>query len=148
MKLVNNAIDTGVGVVRIGWRTSADSGHLYWAFTEGLGDWLGSPSAPAMTLEPGAAFCIEARPEWGGDAHYGRFVELEPNRRVAMKWISRSLGGCESDVAIDLLPIDIGTEVRVEHAGISDQSVRAEVGRFWLAAQRTLDSIIAASKAT
>ncbi len=146
MELVNNAVDTAHGVVRIGWRSSADAGHLYWGFTEGLIDWLGSPTAPVMALEPGAAFCIQTRPEWGGEAHYGRFVELRPGHRVAMKWISRSLGGAESDVTIDLLPASTGTDVRIEHAGIADQDVRAGVGKFWLAAQHTLDSVIAASQ--
>lgn len=146
MKLANNDIDISHGVVRIGWSTTADCGHLYWAFTDGLGDWLGTPSSPSMEVGVGAAFCIDANPEWGGDAHYGRFTELRRDRRITFKWISRSLGGIEAEVAIDLTRSAQGTDVRIEHTGVTDPTARAAVGNFWLETRQALDALISSAQ--
>lgn len=145
MKLVNAQLDTP-HAVRTEWSTTADPGHLFWALTEGLADWLGDAAATTSLLEPGATFCIDAGPEWGGRAHYGRFVELRHNRRIVAKWISESLGGIESDVTIDLEPTDRGTDVCVEHVGPTDSASRADIGRFWLGARHALDEIIFAAQ--
>ncbi len=142
MKLVNTHLDPDPQTVRTEWSTSADCGHLYWALTEGLSDWLGTASSMSMALEPGATFCFEARHEWGGGTHYGRFVELRRNRRIVMKWISETLGGVEADVAIDLVATDLGTDVRVDHIGITESGVRASVERLWLGARHALDTLI------
>ena len=139
-------IDIANGVVRIGWSTAADRGHLYWAFTEGLGDWLGTPSSLSTEIEVGTAFCIDTHPEWGGDAHYGRFTDLQQDRRISMKWMSSSLGGVESDVMIELVRSAPGTDVRIEHSGVADQAARAAVGNFWLETRRALDAVISSAQ--
>ena len=146
MKLVNAERDFHQGVVLTEWSTRAECGHLYWAFTEGLGDWLGEPSSMSVTVEPGVAFCIVARREWGGGAHYGRFVELHQDRRVAMKWIGESLGGVESDVIVELVPTGRGTDVTVVHTGITEPDARATVAALWQGARHALDTIIFSSR--
>jgi uncharacterized protein YndB with AHSA1/START domain len=146
MKLVNAALEADQSIVRIQWSTTANCGHLYWAFTEGLSDWLGAPSSMSTPLEPGAAFCIDAGQEWGGRSHYGRFVQLHQDRRIAMTWISESLGGVESDVVIDLVRADGGTAVCIDHAGVTDPEARASVGSFWLGARHAIDTIIVSAQ--
>lgn len=146
MKLVTSDLDSRHGVVLTEWSTTADCGHLYWAFTEGLCDWLGDPSSMSITVEPGTPFCIDARREWGGGAHYGRFVELHHERRVTMKWISESLGGVESEVVVDLVPTTRGTDVGIAHAGVPDPQARVVVAGFWTAARHALDTIIFSSQ--
>jgi uncharacterized protein YndB with AHSA1/START domain len=146
VKLVNAELDSHHTIVWIEWSTTAECGHLYWAFTEGMSDWLGDPSSMSTVIEPGAAFCIDARREWGGGAHYGRFVELHQDRRIAMKWIAESLGGVESDVVIELVPTAHGTDVSIAHAGVTDPAVRATVGSLWNGARHVLDSIIFSSR--
>lgn len=142
MKLVTTERDSHHGTVLTEWSTTADCGHLYWAFTEGLSDWLGDPSSMSMVVEPGAAFCIDVRREWGGGAHYGRFVSLHRDRRVSMKWIGESFGGVESDVVIDLVTTARGTDVSVSHACVIEPQARAVVASFWTAARHALDTII------
>lgn len=146
MKLVHAERDSDQDVVLTEWSTTADCGHLYWAFTEGLSDWLGEPSSMSTAVEPGVAFCIHARREWGGGVHYGRFVELRQDRRVTMKWIGESLGGVESDVIIELAPSARGTDVTVAHAGITHPDARATVANLWEGARRALDTIISSSQ--
>lgn len=146
MKLVNADRGSRQGAVLTEWSTAADCGHLYWAFTEGLSDWLGDPSSMSMIVGPGAAFCIDARREWGGHAHYGRFVELHQDRRIAMKWICESLGGVESDVIIELQPTARGTDVSIVHAGVTDPDARAMVASLWNGARYALDTVIFSSQ--
>jgi uncharacterized protein YndB with AHSA1/START domain len=146
MKLVNTELDADQTVVWIEWSTTADCGHLFWAFTDGISDWLGDPSSMTTAAEPGVAFCIDARREWGGDAHYGRFVELHQDRRIVMKWIAESLGGVEADIVIELVPTARGTHVSIAHAGVSDPAVRATVGGWWNGARHAIDSLIFSSQ--
>lgn len=146
MKLVKTEPDSHRDIVLTEWSTTADRGHLYWAFTEGLSDWLGDPTSMSMAVEPGMAFCIDVRREWGGGAHYGRFVELHQDRRVAMKWIGESLGGVESDVIVELVPTARGTDVTIVHAGVTDPDARARVTSLWDGARHALDTIIFSSQ--
>lgn len=147
MKLVTTERDSDHGVARTEWSTTAECGHLYWAFTEGLGDWLGEPTSMSVTVESGAAFCIDVKREWGGGAHYGRFVELHQDRRVVMKLIGESLGGVESDVVIELVPSARGTHVSITHTGVTDPEARAVVASLWTGARHALDTIIFSSQA-
>ena len=142
MRLVTTARDSDHGTVLTEWSTTAGCGHLYWAFTEGLSDWLGDPTSMSVVVEPGAVFCIEVKREWGGGAHYGRFVALHQDRRVSMKWIGESLGGVEADVVIDLVSTARGTDVSIAHTGVTDPQARAVVASFWTAARHELDTII------
>ncbi len=146
MKFVNAERDTRHDVVLTEWSTTAACGHLYWAFTEGLGDWLGDPSSMSMAIEAGVAFCIDAKPEWGGGAHYARFVDLRQDRRIEMKWIGESLGGVESDVVIEIWPTARGSAVSIAHAGLPDPAARAMAARLWDGAHRTLEAIIVSSQ--
>ena len=146
MKLVKAELDSHQPVVWTEWSTAAECGPLYWAFTEGIGDWLGRPSSMSTAIEPGAAFCIDAKRKWGGGAHYGRFVDLHQDRRIVMKWIAESLGGVESDVVVELVPTAHGTDVTIAHAGITDPIVRATVAGLWSGARHALDSLVFSSR--
>ncbi len=131
-----------VGVVTVEWSTSVSCGELYWALTEGLADWFAEPATLSIVFDVGAAFFLEAVLHAAAPAHYGRFVELRPERRVAMTWIGESTAGVETDVVIDLVPTRTGAEVCVHHTGLSEPSTRASATAMWERARVALDAII------
>jgi len=53
-------------------------------------------------------------------AHYGRYLALEPNARIATTWMSESTHGLESKLEIKLTEKDGGTELVLEHTGLPD----------------------------
>lgn len=67
------------------------------------------------------------RVEAGGQAwvHYGRFIALEPGRRVEHTWVCEATRGRESIVTTTFEARDGGTFVTLVHAGVPDD----EAGR-------------------
>jgi uncharacterized protein YndB with AHSA1/START domain len=114
--------------------------------TEGLGDWLGDPTSWWSEAVVGVPLYLEI--DLGtssGAATYGRFVELRPDRLVAMTWISEALDGVEFRVEIELTPTDAGTDVSIEHSPVPGSTARRRLTDMWLRAFRSLDDVIAST---
>ncbi len=58
-------------------------------------------------------------------AHYGRFLALEPSKRIKLTWMSEATRGLESIVEITLTPKDGATELVLTHTNLPDD----EMGR-------------------
>lgn len=55
-------------------------------------------------------------------AHYGRFVALEPGRRIQHTWVSEGTRGLESVLTLTLEPEGSDTRVTLHHAGVPDDA--------------------------
>lgn len=134
-------VNAGRGVT-VEWSTSASCGELYWAMTEGLGDWLAEPNTLSIVVDVGAAFFVESLLHDEAPAHYGRFVELQPDRRIAMTWIGESTAGVETEVVIVLIPTPTGADIRVDHTGLSERWTQSAATEMWERARIALDAAI------
>jgi len=52
--------------------------------------------------------------------HYGRYLALEKNARIATTWVSPSTHGNESRLEITLKEVDGATELVLDHSGLPD----------------------------
>jgi uncharacterized protein YndB with AHSA1/START domain len=113
---------------------------LYGAWTEHLDHWFAAPGTVIMRAEVGLPFFFETEYKPRSDAatrrhpHYGRFLQLIPNRLVQMTWVTGSGGtdGAETIVTIELIPdSDRTTGLRLTHSGFSNESTRDAHGHAW-----------------
>jgi uncharacterized protein YndB with AHSA1/START domain len=67
-------------------------------------------------------------------AHYGRFTEIDPPRRVAYTWVSEATQGLESIVEVTFEPSDGKTVVTLRHSGLPDdeQGRQHQDGWDWM----------------
>ena len=85
-----------------------------------LAEWL--LPAVDLVLERGAAFSFRAPPQPGWDGVVDcRFVEIEPERRLAYTWRS---GGVDTVVTFTLVPTESGTRLSLVQTGFAPAQKR------------------------
>lgn len=112
---------------------------MYSAWTEGFDRWFADPGSVAMMPEVGRPFFFEAvhRPE-GSPAiqrhpHYGRFLQLENDRLVAMTWVTGAGGteGVETVMRVELQPEATGCRIHLTHSGFPNDQARDRHAHAW-----------------
>jgi uncharacterized protein YndB with AHSA1/START domain len=64
-------------------------------------------------------------------AHYGRFIALDPPRRIQHTWMSEATRGLESVVTITLEATGASTAVTLHHANIPDDPMGRQHADGW-----------------
>jgi uncharacterized protein YndB with AHSA1/START domain len=64
-------------------------------------------------------------------AHYGRFVELEPGKRIQHTWMSEATRGLESVVTVTLEARGSDTEVTLRHTNVPDDELGRTHAEGW-----------------
>ncbi len=123
-------------------RASADA--LYRAWTEDLDRWFAAEGSLLMRPEIDAPFYFDTEFDGQRHPHYGRFLALEPGRRIEMTWVTGTpgTGGAETVITIELEPNDDGTRLTLSHAGFFDARTRNGHREAWPQALEILDDRI------
>ena len=79
-----------------------------------------------MTPEVNGVFFWETAFAGKRHPHYGRFLELDPNRRVELTWVTAATKGVETVVCVEFEPRGAGTLCRLTHRGFPDDESRAQ----------------------
>jgi uncharacterized protein YndB with AHSA1/START domain len=105
---------------------SVSATRVYQAFTDQLDQWFAASGTLAITPEPGGLYRFETVMEGQRHPHYGRFLELDPGKRVRMAWMTGDPGtqGAETIVTIDIAETEGGTRVRIRQSGFYDEASR------------------------
>lgn len=109
--------------VRVEGHVNLPADSLYDLWTGRMEAWAAAPGTLTTTVAEGGLYFFEAHHEGQRHPHYGRFLTLEPGRRVEMTWLTGASGtrGAETVVLVELAPEGEGTHVRITHRGFYDQ---------------------------
>ncbi|HEY3603172.1 MAG TPA: SRPBCC family protein [Sporichthyaceae bacterium] len=118
---------------------------IFRAWTVHCDRWLSLPGRALMKAEVGEPFYFETQFNGRRYPHYGRFLVLEPDRRIVMTWVTGPNGthGVETVLSIELTATGTGTHCRLAHAGFLTAAASLEHEHAWHVVLRNLDSILA-----
>ncbi|MEU5875986.1 SRPBCC domain-containing protein [Spirillospora sp. NPDC047279] len=117
---------------------------LYLAWTEQIHMWFAEPGTVLMRPEVNTPYFFETFHDGVRHPHYGRFLGLEPARRVIQTWVSGDGGteGAETVVTVELTPAERGTELRLTHAGFPNADARDRHLGAWPQVLARLDEVV------
>jgi uncharacterized protein YndB with AHSA1/START domain len=68
-------------------------------------------------------FCLRVSPERVEFPHFGRFVILEPAKKIEYTWMSPFTHGLESAVTVELEKKGQGTLLQLRHSNLPDDEL-------------------------
>lgn len=94
--------------------------------------WLSNGGDLVLQPEKGGLYFLDM--VYGGHTypHYGRYLQVEPNRLLEFTWVSQTTLGKESIVRVDFEPEGSGTKITLTHRGLPDEKLRNDHEGGWI----------------
>ncbi len=106
---------------------------VYRAWTEHFDQWFAKPGTLLMKGEVNVPFFFETHFEGQRHPHCGRFLKLVPDQLLQLTWVTGNPGtqGAETVITLELLPQNGGTQLKLTHAGFTDEDTRNGHEEAW-----------------
>ncbi len=106
-----------------------------------------------MEPQEGRAWFFYNRDDWGRHPHYGRFLQLKPDKMVETTWLTgngkqEGTCGAETVLRIDLIPSGEQTLLKLHHSGFVSEDSRSAHAENWPLALDELANVLAAKSAS
>jgi uncharacterized protein YndB with AHSA1/START domain len=106
---------------------------LYKSFTTGWEGWFALEGTLIADPAVNGQLFFVVEHEGKRHPHYGRFLALEPDRKVELTWLTGKDGtqGAETVLSVDLEPRASGCWLTLTHRGFYDQDRANHHGKSW-----------------
>jgi uncharacterized protein YndB with AHSA1/START domain len=115
-----------------------------WTDVEHARNWLANGGELILQPRPGGLFFIDMVYQGHTYPHYGRYLQVEANRRLEFTWVSQGTLGKESIVLVDFEARAGGTQVTITHRGLPDEKLRDDHEGGWAELLQWLEERLAA----
>lgn len=114
---------------------------LYRAFTTGWEGWFALERSLIVDATVNGQLYFVVEHEGKRHPHYGRFLVLQPNRKVELTWLTGRGGtdGAETVLTVELTPQGEGCQLVLTHRGFYDQARADHHGKSWEGILAALD---------
>ncbi len=107
-----------------------------WLDPEMIGQWMFGPKLReeeivSLTVDPqvGGRFSFLVRRQGKELDHVGKYLEIDRPRRLVFTWGIAGFSVDETDVTIEIVPLDAGCELKLTHRKVwTDYAQRTEAG--------------------
>ena len=107
-----------------------------WLDPEMIGQWMFGPNLReeeivSLTVDPqvGGRFSFLVRRQGKELDHVGKYLEIDRPRRLVFTWGIAGISVDETDVTIEIVPLDAGCELTLTHRKVwTDYAERTEAG--------------------
>jgi uncharacterized protein YndB with AHSA1/START domain len=127
----------------------ASPASVFKAWTRQFDKWFAAPGTVLMKPRVNEPFFFEThfsdeKVNGQRHPHYGRFLNLRPNKLVEMTWVTGPEGteGVETMVTVELRPSGRGTKLRLTHAGFANEKSRKQHEDAWPRVLKHLDETL------
>jgi uncharacterized protein YndB with AHSA1/START domain len=99
---------------------------LFSSWTEQFDRWIAAPGSVLMKAEVDVQFDFATEFKEKLHSHFGRFLQLEPERLVELTWFTGEGGtdGSETVVTANIIPMGDGSNAKRTHAGFWNEELR------------------------
>lgn len=116
--------------------------QLYRSFTTGWAEWFALKGSLIADPIPQGQLFFVVEHQGKRHPHYGRFLTLEPYRKVELTWLTGKDGtqGAETVLTVELEPLAEGCQLMLTHRGFYDQERADQHGKSWETILADLDT--------
>ncbi len=117
-------------------RGTAEEVYQAWTDPASVRHWMcPDPSVRITQLDwtvvEGASYRIEMSVDGEPVAFRGRFIKVEPDRRLIFSWVSSRTDEEETEVTVEITSVAEGAEVRLVHDALPTSEAAAEHAAGW-----------------
>ena len=119
-----------------------------WTDPQALSRWFGPGDVDTVSLAEldvrvgGRYRIVFGAPDGSEHEASGVYLDVVPNRRLVFTWTRRGMPEADSQVTIELRPVEAGTELTFRHEQFSGAAVRDDHEGGWLPTFAKLDAFL------